>query len=166
MAVVRGSAELKGLQSLIRDLGQEVSVEMRSHATAAISIVSRLGLCKDRHLAVADLWVQQAARRKYIEYHKVDGAANPADTLTKAVEQATMLKHIVRMHLVRLFGRAASAPQRTSIEITQQIAVERMEADDEPARFISDETRIGENGEMIDDHECSGHAGYRAWCAD
>ena len=44
MPVGRGAVEITGLQSLLRDFGEETTAEMRSDATAAIGIVSRLGL--------------------------------------------------------------------------------------------------------------------------
>ena len=62
MAVVKGTTEVLGLQALYSDLGMSVKVAVRNDATAAIGIVSRIGLGKVRHLSVADLWVQQAAR--------------------------------------------------------------------------------------------------------
>ena len=62
-AVVKGAAEGMGLQSLLRDFGFEVNLHLLSDATAAIGIVRRLGLWRVRHLATADLWIQQRLRR-------------------------------------------------------------------------------------------------------
>ena len=106
MAVVKGSTECFGLQALFHDLGMTVRNSIKSDATAAIGIVSRVGLGKVRHLAVADLWVQQAARQGRVEYQKVPGQINPADLFTKALEEKTMRGHTERLGQVCLGGRA------------------------------------------------------------
>ena len=62
-AVVKGATEGLGMQSLLRDFGFEAAVHLLSDATAAIGIVRRLGLGRVRHLATADLWIQQRLRR-------------------------------------------------------------------------------------------------------
>ena len=116
MSVVRGTAELLGVKSLYGDLGLTSRLELRSDATAAIGIVSRAGLGKVRHLSVADLWVQQVARRGDIGYSKVAGSLNPADMFTKPVDATTMGQHWIRIGLRRGSGRAACAPQRRTHE--------------------------------------------------
>ena len=58
-AMAKGSAEGLGLQAILQDFGINVKVEVHSDATAAIGIASRQGLGRIRHIAVADLWVQQ-----------------------------------------------------------------------------------------------------------
>ena len=73
MYIVRGSTEALGLQALYKDIGLEVGLHMRSDATAAIGIVSPLGLGRVRHLVASDLWVQEKARSGSIRFSKVDG---------------------------------------------------------------------------------------------
>ena len=116
MAVVRGTADAMGLQSLYADLGITTRIAVRSDATAAIGIVSRIGLGKVRHLSVADLWVQQAAREGRVDYSKIPGQINPADMFTKPVDEKTMLAHAARVSQVSLQGRAKTAPLRREIE--------------------------------------------------
>ena len=58
-ALVKGCTEGLGLQSLLQDFDITVQVKIRSDSTAAIGMVRRLGLGRVRHLATADLWVQQ-----------------------------------------------------------------------------------------------------------
>ena len=118
MAVVRGTTEALGMRSLLKDLGMEVKLALRSDATAAIGIVARVGLGKVRHLAVADLWVQQAARRGEVECGKIPGQLNPGDMFTKPVDRATMERHMECIGQVGLEGRARTAPQRR--KATQQ----------------------------------------------
>ena len=96
-AIVRASAEGLGLQSVLADFGQTVSLEVHSDATAAIGIVKREGLGRVRHLAVADLWIQQKQKMKIISYHKVPGPMNSSDIMTKGVDADTMRRHLASM---------------------------------------------------------------------
>ena len=112
MSIVKGTTEALGLQAVLQDFGIEVSIDIRSDATAAIGMVGRLGLGKIRHLAVSDLWVQQCARDRRARYHKVGGKDNPSDAMTKAVDPATLHKHAEFMGAVVRTGRAEAAPRR------------------------------------------------------
>ena len=56
-------------------------------ATAAIGIVRRTGLGKVRHLAVADLWVQDKVRQGRLSVSKLHGADNGADLMTKPLDR-------------------------------------------------------------------------------
>ena len=112
MAVVKGTTEVMGLKALLRDLGVEIKMAIRSDATAAIGIVSRVGLGKVRHLAVSDLWVQQAARSGTVEFTKVPGQVNPADLFTKALDSKSMEGHARRIGQRQVGGRSKIAPCR------------------------------------------------------
>ena len=61
-ALTKGAAEGLGLAALLRDFDCEIKLRIKSDATAAIGIASRQGLGRLRHVAVADLWVQQRMR--------------------------------------------------------------------------------------------------------
>ena len=93
-AIVRASAEGLGLQSVLVDFGQNLSLEVHSDATAAIGIVKREGLGRVRHLAVADLWIQQKQKLGVISYHKVPGPLNSSEVLTKRLDADTMRRHL------------------------------------------------------------------------
>ena len=67
------------------------------------------GLGKIRHLAVADLWLQDKVRSGDISVYKVNGKDNPADVLTKWADRATLVKTLERMMVTSETGRAASA---------------------------------------------------------
>ena len=79
-------------------------------ATAAIGIARRRGLGKVRHLATADLWIQDRIRKKDFGLEKVPGCDNPADILTKNVGRDILLKHMNNLGLVYESGRAECAP--------------------------------------------------------
>ena len=108
---VRGAGIGLGLQSLLRDLGQDVPVRVWTDSSAAIGISSRQGLGKLRHLDTHTLWIQHAVRAGKIDLRKVAGEVNPADLFTKHSLSRDRL-----MSLVKLFGcnfrsgRAEAAP--------------------------------------------------------
>ena len=110
-AVVRGAAEGLGFLSVLADFGMNVGLLMRSDATAAIGIVGREGLGKVRHLATADLWVQQRVRRGDMQVEKWPGPENPADLLTKGLSRESIDKHVAALGFVDQAGRPAAAPE-------------------------------------------------------
>ena len=109
--LVKGAAEAMGLRSVVGDLGTEWNIVLHADATAAIGICRRRGLGKIRHLAVADLWIQDKIKTKDIGLEKVLGAENPADLLTKYLDGTIQNGHIERVGLRCESGRAASAPK-------------------------------------------------------
>ena len=108
--ICRGASIALGLQSLARDLGIELKIQILTDATAAIGICRRRGLGRIRHLHTADLWVQDRLKRGDFSLTKVAGSDNPADILTKHVSRDIMLKHMKNMGLKEEIGRAGSAP--------------------------------------------------------
>jgi hypothetical protein len=106
-----GIAEALGFQSLARDMGWNYEINVHSDATAALGIARRRGLGKVRHLDVTDLWIQEKVRAKVVTLHKVEGLKNPADVLTKYVDQASMTKALEFMNLRRMDGRSGIAPK-------------------------------------------------------
>ena len=78
---------------------------------AAIGICKRRGLGRVRHLAVADLWVQDRLRSQDFELLKVAGHDNPADLLTKYLGKNLHEHHLNKLHLSFEAGRASSAAQ-------------------------------------------------------
>ena len=108
--IVKGAAQGLGLQSLAADLGMVRSVHVSTDAAAAVGICRRRGLGKVRHLAVADLWVQDRLKKGDFFLHRVPGVGNPADILTKHVDRIILSKHMLFLGLALEEGRAASAP--------------------------------------------------------
>ena len=112
--IVKGSAEGIGLKSLSLDLGITVDVRIFADSSAAIGICRRSGIGKVRHLATAQLWVQERIREGDIRLFKIPGTENPADLLTKNVPRDTADKHLHAMGIERRAGRAVSAPKLQS----------------------------------------------------
>ena len=71
--MTKAAAGALGIQSVLSDFGTKVKVERHSHATAAIGICKRQGLGRVRHLATADLWVQQEVRARELKLFKLPG---------------------------------------------------------------------------------------------
>ncbi len=123
-ALVRGFSEALGLQSVARDLGVELQPEVHADSSAAIGICRRSGIGKVRHLAVAQLWVQDLVRSREVRLHKVLGTENPADLMTKPLARAEIDGHLARLGLSRATGRAETAP-RADAEVDTSLAQHR-----------------------------------------
>ena len=77
--MVKGAAEGIGLQSLARDLGLDLPLQLYVDSAAAIGICRRSGIGRVRHLAVGQLWVQERLREEQFALHKVGGTHNPVE---------------------------------------------------------------------------------------
>ena len=97
-ALVKGATEGEGFVSIMRDFGDEAEVVLQSDASAAIGITQRQGLGKIRHLAVADLWVQQRVKDRLLTIIKVNGLSNPSDLMTKPLDGPRLT------HLLAIMG--------------------------------------------------------------
>ena len=100
-----------GLQSVATDLDFSWPLTRQTDSTAAIGICRRRGLGKIRHLATADLWIQDRLRSKDLSLVKVLSADNIADMLTKHVDRSTLCKHMKNMGLKQGEGRPELAPR-------------------------------------------------------
>ena len=82
-ALVKGATEGEGFLAILHDFDMAANIVMESDASAAIGITQRQGLGKIRHLAVADLWIQQRVKDGVLKVTKVPGLQNSADMMTK-----------------------------------------------------------------------------------
>ena len=62
-ALVKGGSEGLGIKGIMKDMGYEVGIEMRTDASAAIGIVNRRGLGKVKHIELNTLWMQNQVYR-------------------------------------------------------------------------------------------------------
>ena len=109
--VVKGASEGLGLQSLALDLGRGLALRVHTDSSAAQGICSRSGIGKVWHLAVGQLWVQERLKDGTFTLHKCWGEVNPADLLTKHLNQAKIEAHSNALALKAEGGRAESAPR-------------------------------------------------------
>ena len=59
VALVKCSAELMGVRSLLKDLSVESSGVIYADSSAALAIAKRKGAGKLRHINVSSLWIQE-----------------------------------------------------------------------------------------------------------
>ena len=95
---------------MAKDLGLTWGVRVSTDAAAAVGICRRRGLGKIRHLATADLWVQDRLKKKDFSLVRIPGVSNPSDILTKHVDRTILDKHLATLNLRYEDGRAVSAP--------------------------------------------------------
>ena len=94
-AMVKGGSQGMGMQSMLKDLGWEVGIVIKTDASAAKGIANRRGLGKVRHIDVNQLWLQDQVANHTISIVKVGTKDNRADTLTKYVDGNTLYNHTV-----------------------------------------------------------------------
>ena len=92
--LVKGSAIGLGIRSMMRDLGVNKGVKVKTDASAAIGIASRKGLGKVKHIEVHQLWVQSKVANGDIVLEKVKGPKKLADGLTKYVTSDGINMHL------------------------------------------------------------------------
>ena len=112
-AIVRSTSEGLGLLAIMKEFDIQADLVVKSDAVAAIGIVRRQGLGRVRHLAVADLWVQQKALNAEVVYKKLDGAKNTSDMLTKPVDKEVTARHMETLGLLYRAGRNHLTPTYT-----------------------------------------------------
>ena len=113
--VTKAAAEGFGVQAALADFNFPVKVEVHSDATAAIGICRRQGLGRVRHLATADLWVQQRVRLKQLKLFKLPGKENPADMMTKYLSSPLLVKFCKALGIISKEGRSTLAPARSTL---------------------------------------------------
>ena len=102
-----------GIRSLAADMGItfECPIAIKSDASAAIGISSRVGIGKVRHIEVTQLWVQEKVANGEIVIEKVATEDNLADALTKAVDAQIIQKHVLGTGAEILRDRHPLAPK-------------------------------------------------------
>jgi hypothetical protein len=98
--IVDGSARGIMTQNMMKEIEVSWAVGVGSDSSAAISISSKSGVGKTRHIALRWLWVQDAVRSKQIKLTKIDGLTNVADMGTKPLEPKRHLELMKQLPLV------------------------------------------------------------------
>ena len=88
--IVKGGCTGLSIQSLFKDLGVNVEVQINTDSSTGKSVASRRGAGKIRHLDTRDLWIQERVPKGDIMIEKVRGKDNVADILTKHVDKQKM----------------------------------------------------------------------------
>ena len=99
-----------GLQSLFKDLGVDVEVQINTDSSTGTSVASRRGAGKIRHLDTRDLWIQERVARGDIIIEKVRGEDNVVDGLTKHVDKQKMDQFMSECGFEKRSGRHELSP--------------------------------------------------------
>ena len=83
---MKASQEVLGMMSLWKDVGETTSGHVMGGASAAIGIIRRMELEKERHLNTSWLWVQEKEASRELQDHKIKGSDKCADLFTKALD--------------------------------------------------------------------------------
>ena len=86
-----------GEQAMLEDWNISCPVYVNMDATTGISIGSRRGLGKVKHIATCYLWVQDLVDRQRIRLRKVNTGDMLADIMTKPLDAGTIRKFLSRM---------------------------------------------------------------------
>ncbi len=109
VALVKCSAELLGMRSLMRDFGVESTGVVYADSSAALAIAKRKGVGKLRHINISSLWIQEKQDLKELELRKVLGTDNPADMMTKHLPRASLDRCMTQLNQHRVCGRAKTS---------------------------------------------------------
>ena len=99
-----------GMQSLFKDLGVDVEVQINTDSSTGKSVASRRGAGKIRHLDTRDLWIQERVAKGDIMIEKVRGEDNVADGLTKHVDKQKMDQFMSECGFEKRSGRHELSP--------------------------------------------------------
>ena len=104
--MVKCTAEMLGIKSLMKDWGRDKSGILYADSTAALGIAKRKGAGKLRHININTLWVQEVQDREGVTYRKVLGTENPADLMTKYLSRDVVNGHMTKLGQDVREGRA------------------------------------------------------------
>ena len=95
--LISAAAEALGEASLLKDWGIKVGVQIYMDATAGISLGSRRGLGRAKHIDTLFLWVQEYVTKGKIKIGKKHTSEMLADFLTKSVPENVIIKALNEM---------------------------------------------------------------------
>ena len=112
---VKTACETLGIASLLKGLGQDLTLRMHTDASAVLGIAERRGVGKVRHLRAGTLGLQAKQSKNIMEILTAPGSENVTDIFTKNFGQWLMQKHLASMNLEYRSGRAVTAAQFHSL---------------------------------------------------
>ena len=103
-----------GAIALMADFDITMKGRVKTDSSTGKAISSRRGLGKTRHINTQYLWVQERVRNKDIELIKIRTDYNPADLMTKYLDQHKISDFSGRLNLIFDTSRHKLAPQTSS----------------------------------------------------
>ena len=73
------SAELLGVLSMLKDLGESRTGTVLADSTAALALSDKKGSGKFRHINIGLLWIQEKEYRDKLAFEKFLGTVNPSE---------------------------------------------------------------------------------------
>eukprot|EP00439_Symbiodinium_sp_Y106_P029222 s9476_g3.t1 len=106
LSMIDGAVAMKGVESLLLDLGERVTErEIATDSMAALSISSGSSSWRTRHLRIKANWLQEQISYGLVRARHCPGEFQPADMLTKALSYARMTS------LLALWGVRGGDPE-------------------------------------------------------
>ena len=109
--IIKATVQGMGLQSVARDLGEDLSMEVHTDSSAAMGVCNRKGIGKVRHLDTNLLWVQDKLKQGSLVITKVQGEKNLAHLFTKHLAHTKVMEHVGVVGCAVCAGRAEAAPR-------------------------------------------------------
>ena len=98
--IVTASCETFGIVAYAKDVGMELGAQVYLDAAAALGIIARQAHGKVKHIRTQALWLQETRATGRLKYGKVKGGDNPADAVTKHLNEKLLSKHTLKMFMV------------------------------------------------------------------
>ena len=108
--IVKCAAIGLGARSMLADCGMCADVVIRTDSSG-LSICSRRGLGRLRHVQTRYLWVRQRVREGDLRLKNEPGDTNVSDALTKPFDENRMLNLLTSMEYEFRGGRTSFAPE-------------------------------------------------------
>ena len=90
IALLKCSAELLGIRSMLKDFGVDSSGVVYADSSAALATGKRKGAGKLRHINSSCLWIRERVEEKQLELRKVLGTTKPADLMTNNLARRSL----------------------------------------------------------------------------
>ena len=92
LAMNTGAAEGRLVQSILKEMGMPVSLQLLTDSSSAKAVTLRRGPGRMMHIAIRQLWLQEEVRQQRLSIEKVSTVENGADLFTKAVPRVRLLE--------------------------------------------------------------------------
>ena len=89
-AMVKGGTVGLGISAMLRELGIQVKLNIKTDASAALGIARRKGLGRIRQIDVSQLWIQDKVACGELSVTNIGTGENISDALTKHVNSSDM----------------------------------------------------------------------------
>ena len=98
----RAATESMRVQAFAKDLGRTVRIRLHIDSSAALSLTSRTGLGKAKHIEIQHLWLQETVRSRKLSVEKIPTETIFLDLGTKhlTIERPEMLMRLVNCFYV------------------------------------------------------------------